>query len=58
LIILAPHKPGMITRWPLRVTPPRRRSPSAAVVLAWPIRSCPSGSIRSGQRVAAEQQDM
>lgn len=23
LIILAPHKPGMITRWPLCVTPPR-----------------------------------
>jgi len=32
-IVWTPHKPGMITRWPLRVAPPRPRSRSPAAVL-------------------------
>jgi hypothetical protein len=32
-IIWTQHKPGVIKRWPLYVTPPRRRSRSPAVVL-------------------------
>src|SRR6185437_12824500 len=31
-IIRVPHKPGMITRWPFSVTPPRPRSSQAAAL--------------------------